>query len=154
MFLAAALALTAWRARPFGQARLAGALGGIIIATVLTTRIWGAMPPGDKFRGGFRDIPSFRPTTELEQKKRRDLIELAAKIPREARLAVSDSEHPHVSTRLNILALRSGVDEADYILYNEDGGGADNARRALNGDQWELVERRPDTRIALLRKKK
>src|SRR5262252_8265217 len=49
MFLATALALAAFGGTPQGRARLAGAIGGIAIATFLTARIWGAMPPGDKF---------------------------------------------------------------------------------------------------------
>jgi uncharacterized membrane protein len=156
MFLAAALALAAYRRAPLGRARLAGALGGVVVASVLTMRIWGAMPPGDKFRGGFRDIPQFRPTTTAEKQKHRDLVQLAAKIPRQAAVAVSEMEHPHVSTRLDILALRSGYEQADYILYSEDsgGGGADQARGALDGGQFELVERRDGSRIALLRRKK
>jgi hypothetical protein len=65
-------------------------------------------------------------------------------------------EHPHVSTRLYCLALRVGYEGADYILYGEDtgGGGADAARRALASGEYELVERRPATGVALLRKKK
>jgi hypothetical protein len=126
------------------------------MATFLTTRVWGAMPPGDKFRGGFRDIPEFRPVSAADKQKARDIAELAAKIPKDASLAASEMEHPHVSTRLNCLALRSGYEGADYILYGEDsgGGGADSANRALASGEYELVERRPASRVALLRKKK
>ena len=156
LFLAAALALAGFRGMPQGRARLAGAIGGIAMATFLTTRVWGAMPPGDKFRGGFRDISGFRPVTALEKQKSRDLAELAAKVPKDASVAVSEMEHPHVSARLYCLALRIGYEGADYILYGEDtgGGGADAARRALASGEYELVERRPATGIALLRKKK
>jgi uncharacterized membrane protein len=155
LFLAAALALAAYGGTPQGRARLAGAVGGIAMATFLTTRVWGAMPPGDKFRGGFRDIPEFRPVSAADKQKARDIAELAAKIPKDAALAASEMEHPHVSTRLNCLALRSGYEGADYILYGEDsgGGGADSANRALASGEYELVERRPASRVALLRKK-
>ena len=53
-------------------------------------------------------------------------------------------------------SLRSGYDGADYILYAEDsgGGGGDNGRRALESGEYELVQRRPASRVALLRKKK
>ena len=156
MFLAAALALAAYRGTPQGRARLAGAIGGIAMATFLTTRVWGAMPPGDKFRGGFRDIPEFRPLSAADKQKGRDIAELLAKVPKTAVLAASEMEHPHVSARLDCLALRSGYDGADYILYGEDsgGGGADAANRALASGEYELVERRPASRVALLRKKK
>jgi uncharacterized membrane protein len=156
LFLATALALATYRGTPEGRARLAGAVGGIAMATFLTTRVWGAMPPGDKFRGGFRDIPAFRAVTDAEKLKARDLAELAAKIPKDAPVAVSEMEHAHVSTRLACLALRTGYDAADYILYSEDsgGGGADAARRALDSGEFEVVERRPASRVALLRRKK
>jgi hypothetical protein len=141
---------------PRGTARLAGAVGGIAMATFLTTRVWGAMPPGDKFRGGFRDIPEFRPLSEADKQKGRDIADLIAKMPKGASVAASEMEHPHVSTRMDVYALRMGYEGADYILYAEDsgGGGADNARRALDTGEYEVVERRPASRVALLRKKK
>jgi hypothetical protein len=49
-----------------------------------------------------------------------------------------------------------GYEGADYILYGEDsgGGGGDQAKAALDSKQYELVERRAASRVALLRKKK
>jgi len=152
LFAATAVGLSALRDSARGSPRLWGALASIAVATFLTTRVWGAMPPGDKFRGGFRDIPGLRPVSAAEKQKARDIAELAAKIPRTATVAVSEMEHPHVSTRMNIMALRSGYDGADYILYAEDSGGAEG-QRALASGQFELVERRPASRMTLLRKK-
>jgi hypothetical protein len=63
-------------------------------------------------------------------------------------------EHPHVSTRLDCLALRNGYEGADFILYGDDGVGAEAANRALASGAYEVVERRPLTRLSLLRKKK
>jgi uncharacterized membrane protein len=153
MFLAAALALAAYRGAPHGRSRLAGAIAGLAVATFLTTRVWGAMPPGDKFRGGFRDIPEFRPMSVADKQKLKDFNELAARIPKDAPVAATEMEQPHVSTRLFSYALRSGYDGADYILYSEDGLGADAARRALASGEYELVESRPRSRLTLLRKK-
>lgn len=152
LFLASALALAAYRGRPAGTARLVGALGGIAVATFLTTRVWGAMPPGDKFRGGFREIHELRRLNASERQRLRDVNELAAKIPRSASVAATEAEHPHVSTRLIALALRNGYEGADYILYSEDGLGADSGRAALASGAYEVVERRPASRLVLLRK--
>jgi uncharacterized membrane protein len=155
MFLAAALALASYGATPVGRARLAGAVGGMAIATFLTMRIWGAMPPGDKFRGGFRQISEFRKVSPEEKQKARDLAELAAKIPKDAAVAVSEMEHAHVSTRLNALGLRvSGTDGVDYVLYALDGAGADAAQGAIAAGTFEVVEQRPASRLSLLRRKK
>jgi uncharacterized membrane protein len=154
LFLASALALASFRRGPNGRARLAGAIGGIAMGTFLTTRVWGAMPPGDQCSGGFRDIPERRPVSAIEKQKARDIAELAAEVPKDASLAATEMEHPHVSTRLDCLSLRNGYEGADFILYGEDGGGADSATRALASGAYELLERRPASRVALLRKKR
>jgi hypothetical protein len=64
LFMATAMALAANRETANetvnGRASLAGGMAGIAMATFLTTSVWGAMPPGDKFAGGFRNIPPFR----------------------------------------------------------------------------------------------
>ncbi|HVU49813.1 MAG TPA: DUF2079 domain-containing protein [Polyangia bacterium] len=157
LFTASALVLAHLRNSPRGVPRLWGALGAIAFATFLTTRVWGALPPGpgDKFKGGFRDIPSFRPVTALEKQKERDIAELIAKIPKKASISVSEVEHPHVSNRMDVMTLRVSYAGADYILYAEDSGGfgADIARKALASGEYEIVERRPVTGMVLLRKK-
>jgi uncharacterized membrane protein len=156
LFAATAIALGSLRDSARGSPRLWGALGSIALATFLTTRVWGGMPPGDKFRGGFREIASFRPVSAAEKEKARDIAELAAKIPKTASIAVSEMEHPHVSNHLDVMALRASYQGVDYILYAEDSGGfgADAARRALDSGDYEVVERRPASRMTLLRKKK
>ena len=156
LFTASALVLAHLRSSPRGVPRLWGALGAIAFATFLTTRVWGAMPPGDKFKGGFRDIPSFRPVNAVEKQKGRDIAELIAKIPKNASISVSEVEHPHVSNRMDVMTLRVSYTGADYILYAEDSGGfgADIARKALAAGEYELVERRPVSGMVLLRKKK
>jgi uncharacterized membrane protein len=154
LFLASALALAAFRGAPNGRARLAGAIGGIAMATFLTTRVWGAMPPGDQCSGGFRDIPALRPVSAAEKQKAQDIAELDAKVPKDAVLAATEMEYPHISTRLDGLTLRNGYDGADFILYSDDGDGAETGRRALASGAYELVERRPASRMSLLRRKK
>jgi uncharacterized membrane protein len=156
LFPAAAIALERFGPSAQGRARLAGALGAIAVATFFTTRIWGAMPPGDKFRGGFHDIPELRPLSAAEKQKARDLAELAALIPKKASVSVSDYEHPHVSTRMDAFALRNGYEGADYILFSEDadpGGGRDNGHRALSTGEFEILQQRPGSRLLLLRRK-
>jgi uncharacterized membrane protein len=156
IFAATVLALAALRDPARGSPKLWGALGSIALATFLTTRVWGGMPPGDKFRGGFREIPAFRPVSTEEKQKARDIAELAAKIPSAASISVSETEHPHVSNRLDVMALRASYQGVDYILYAEDSGsfGADAARHALDSGEYEIVEQRPASHMALLRNKK
>jgi len=158
LFLATAMALAAHpesaNETANGRASLAGAMAGIAMATFLTTRVWGAMPPGDKFRGGFRNIPEFRPVSAAEKQKARDLAELAAKVPKDAPMAVSDMEYAHVSAHVDCLALRSGYEGADYILYQEGaGGGEEQASKALSSGEYEILERRAGSGVTMLKKK-
>jgi hypothetical protein len=137
-----------------GRASLVGAMAGIAMATFLTTRVWGAMPPGDKFRGGFRAIPEFRPTSPQEKERARDIAELVAKVPKDASMAIADTEYPHVSARVDCFALRNGYEGADYILYREGGGGGEeHAQKALSSGEYELLERRAASGVAILKKK-
>jgi uncharacterized membrane protein len=153
VFLATALALASNRETVSGRASLAGSMAGIAMATLLTTRVWGAMPPGDKFRGGFRNITEFRPVSAQEKQKARDIADLVVKIPKDAALAAPDYELPHVSARLLCFSLRSGYEGADYILYQEGGAGEDQARQALSSGEYELFDRRAGSAMAMLKKK-
>jgi uncharacterized membrane protein len=158
LFASAAVAMAGLRNGVGGRVRLAGIVAGLVTATFLTTRVWGAMPPGEQAGGGFRVIPQLTSLTALERQKARDLSQLAAKVPREASLATTDAELPHVSARVDCLALRNGYEgaagPADYILYAEDGVGAEYARAAMTSGAYEVVESRPATKLSLLRKKK
>jgi hypothetical protein len=93
--------------------------------------------------------------TAAERQKEKDLRELAAMVPKAAALAVSEQEHPPVSSRLKCFDLRDNYDGADYILYAEDTGGfgSDSGRRALSSGEYEEMARRPASKLVLLRKK-
>jgi hypothetical protein len=56
---------------------------------------------------------------------------------------------------MDVMTLRVSYTGADYILYAEDSGGfgADVARKALDSGEYEVVEKRPLSRMTLLRKK-
>ena len=155
LFLAAALALALMGQGKAARIQQWGAVCAMAVATLLATNVWGAVPPSSKFKGGFANIGEFRPVTAAERQKRRDLRELAAMVPKYAALAVSEQEHPHVSSRLKCFDLRDSHDGADYILYAEDSGGfgADSARRAMASGEYEEVVRRAASRLVLLRKK-
>ena len=155
LFLAAAIALSMMGQGRIGRAKQWGAICAMAVGTLLATNVWGAIPPSSKFKGGFANIGEFKPVSAAERQKERDLRDLAAMVPRSAALAVSEQEHPHVSSRLKCYDLRDGYDGADYLLYGEDTGffGSDNARRALSSGEYEEIARRPASKLVLLRKK-
>jgi uncharacterized membrane protein len=64
LFAGAALALEAFRRGPQrgAHARYAGGVAALVVATFLSTRAWGAIPPADDFRAGF-GAPDFTPSS-------------------------------------------------------------------------------------------
>ena len=155
LFLAAALALALMGQGKEARAKQWGAVCAMTVATLLATNVWGAAPPSTKFKGGFANIGEFKPVSKAERQKEKDLRELAAMVPKAAALAVSEQEHPHVSSRLKCFDLRDNYEGAEYILYAEDTGGfgSDSARRALSSGEYEEMARRPASKLVLLRKK-
>jgi uncharacterized membrane protein len=155
LFLAAAIALSLMGEGQAARAKQWGAVCAMALATLLATNVWGAAPPSSKFKGGFANIGEFKPITREERQKARDLRELAAMVPKDAALAVSEQEHPHVSARSKCFDLRDGYEGAEYILYAESTGGfgSDAAGRALSSGDYVEMARRPASKLVLLRKR-
>ncbi len=151
IFPAAALALAAPPPGMADPVRRRAAAGVLIAGTLLCGAHWGAIPPRDFARGGFSAV-RFGPVTPAERQKRRDLIELAAMVPPDAPLAVSEHELPHVSTRRDCYSLRDGYHGADYLLYATDSGefGARKAQEGLRAGLYVQAAMRPN--LALMKR--
>jgi len=150
VFPASVLALEALGKGDGGPARRQSATAAMLVGTALCGVFWGAIPPRETFHGGFDTLPMTAPT-EADRRKEADLRALAARVPPEAWLAVSEHEMPHLS-RLNMLSLRDTTD-ADYLLYAEGSGffGSDRAERALREGKFVVVAERPG--LVLLKRK-
>jgi len=139
IFPAAAIAL-AWMKddRPVFKA----AVGALVLGTFLTTANWGAFPPRESIHGGFGHVAMKAPTREDRQRER-DLRALAARLPPEATVAISEQEMPHVNF-VQTLCLRDGWVGADYILYGVTSGfyGGNNAQHALESGEYEKLDER------------
>lgn len=147
VFPAAALALAAC-----GEGvRRRAALAALVAGTLLTTTLWGAIPPRESIRGGFFELP-MTPPTEADRQKHRDLQELNAMIPPDASVAVSEQEMPHIS-RLHTFSLRDTTD-AEYLLYGVGSGfyGSNNAEQALARGEFEKIAERPG--LVLLKRRR
>jgi uncharacterized membrane protein len=143
LFFATVVALAEIRnssARP----RYRAAVATLALASLLCTIHWGAIPPRIGFVGGFSRV-NFSPLTEAERGTAKDLAELVAEVPLDAKLAVSESELPHVSGRPECYTLRFGPDRADYILYAHNTGhyGSNIADAALKAGDYVLFASRP-----------
>lgn len=152
IFPAAAVALALLANEPGGLARRRAAGLTLAVATILASVLWGAFSPRESLHGGFGMVEKSPPSAE-HLKKARELAALAAKVPHDARLAATEAEVPHLSTRLHIFSLRDGLFDADYLLYDYVSGyGRETAEAAQARGEYELVEERLPLR--LLRKVK
>jgi uncharacterized membrane protein len=121
-FPAAALALGAIARRrpgPAGTAAQRAAVVTLLVGTVLATAQWGAIPPRREFHSAYGVI-SFEAPTPQQEAWRRDIRALDHMVPKDAILAVTDREMPHVSNRLQCWNLSVGFQGADYIIYTDD----------------------------------
>jgi len=119
IFPAAALALAAIAKQPDGVAAQRAAVATLIMATIICTVQWGAIPPRHNFRSAY-GVVNFSPPTEQQKQWGKDAQDLIASVPRAAILAVTDRELPHASNRVECWNLSVGFAGSDYILYTTD----------------------------------
>jgi uncharacterized membrane protein len=140
IFPAAVLALETLRDR--APAARPAALLAVLAGTLLTTAAWGAIPPREQgFPAGYRTV-DMHPVKEGEREKERDLAALAAEVPRDARLAVTEQELPHIRDHLNLTTLKWGFEGAEYILAPEGAWTSDQADAALFSGAFVQVDKR------------
>jgi hypothetical protein len=96
---------------------MAAATGAMLAASLMMSHNFGAFVHDNGFRGGFWKM-SWE-LTETHRSELADLRYLAAKIPQEASLTVTERELPHVSNRHDCFTLRNhirGHYGSDYVL--------------------------------------
>jgi uncharacterized membrane protein len=142
IFPAAVLALGAFGTSAEGLVRRRAAAVVIVMATLITTSRWGAIPPRTGFHSGYGTV-EFKPVTAEEKQRAISLNELRARIPPQAKLGVSDRELPHVSNHLDVYTLMEGYEGSDYIIYMPGTGGRDGnqAARAIAAGYKEVDHR-------------
>jgi uncharacterized membrane protein len=120
LFVASALLLRADAFAPPGstQARAtrAGWLGAFALLAVVCSWQYGAIFQQRTASGGFHDPFPFG-TTELDVARRRLREEVLRALPRDAKVAASESVAPHVSNRAVAYTLREGVRDAEYVAF-------------------------------------
>jgi uncharacterized membrane protein len=99
-----------------GRVRQRAAAGAIAFSVLLFSFHHGAIIGRDNFRGGFRKV-QFE-FSEADKKKYQDLKALIVDIPKNASVAATETEAPHVSNREDCFTLRFGHDNADYLLVS------------------------------------
>lgn len=151
VFFTTAVLLAELRSQPPGRQRYRAALVTLVVASLLCTIRWGAIPPRPSFQSGFSQV-RFAPLDEADRNLAAEVAALAAMVPFTASLAVSEAELPHVSARPECYALRYGFEGADYILYAYRTGrnGSDKAEAALKTGNYVAVAAR--RRVSLLKR--
>ncbi|MCU0656290.1 MAG: DUF2079 domain-containing protein [Polyangiaceae bacterium] len=129
LFLGLVLILRTLSSEPLGKARRRAALGALALATLSHSYIFGAVLQRSTFTGGFAKIEFH--ITDAEKRRYQELRRLGAMVPREASLAATERESPHVAARLDAYALRDHHGEADYLLINKQQLSFGNTRRTI-----------------------
>lgn len=114
----------------------------LVVATSLGHQL-GVVLGGERILGGFSE-KTFE-ISEAEAKKLAQLQELIALIPPHASVAATESEGPHVSTRLVMYSLKFTLGtEPDYLLVGRPGIGGEVAhvRQALESGRYGVIETR------------
>jgi len=99
-----------------GRVRRRAAVATLIVATILTTANWGAIPPRERYHSSY-GWTTFKAPTAEQRAARRNLRQMIASIPPEAILAITDRELPHASNRTHCWNLSVGFEGSDYIIY-------------------------------------
>ena len=98
-----------------GALRRGAALIALSFASLAVSYQFGAILQRNTARAGFDDFVFGTTSEDLARREAR--AALVAQIPRDARVSASERELPHVANRAFAYTLRSGVYDADYILF-------------------------------------
>lgn len=103
-----------------GRPRQLAATAALTVSVLLCGHQFGVLLGGSSIRGGLRE-KTFEQSAP-ERARLQSLESLIARIPQEASVAASESEGPHVSTRLVMYSLKYTLGEnTDYVLVGDAG---------------------------------
>jgi uncharacterized membrane protein len=148
IFFAACVTMSWWRQREAVVGERTLRMPAAVLAILATATVYsyshGAMFQRESFVGGFRQI-RFE-VSKADHRRHNDLYELIKMIPRDASVAATEMEAPHVSNRRFCFTLRFTYEDADYLLMNLDEarGGTTNAilKGAIATGKYGYVGRR------------
>lgn len=122
IFFAACVVMSWWRQRDSSLGERTFRVPAAVLAIFATATVYsyshGAMFQRESFVGGFRHV-RFELSKE-DHRRHKDLYELIRMIPKNASVAATEMEAPHVSNRRFCFTLRFAYEDADYLLMNLD----------------------------------
>jgi len=146
-FAGAAMTLAAFEDTPAGRARRAAATWAVLGAIAIACLQWGAYSPAGTVKGGFAIVP-FKPPSEADRQRERDLKEVLASVPKDAALCAADRVQAHVTSRhLNTWSiLDDRHDHCQLMIFGDLAGdyGAYRAKQAILSGRFEVVKQKGD----------
>lgn len=123
LFFASSATLGWWRERDrdlgeLNRYRVPAATLAVVFAATAYSYNFGAIFQHHSFHAGFQQVGYSR--TPEEKKRYEDLMDLVHMIPKNASVAATEMEAPHVSNREDCFTLRFFYEDADYLLINLD----------------------------------
>lgn len=144
VFFGAAVTMASWRVLPDGRVRILSALVAMTVVATAMSYQHGAIFQHNTFRGGFRQVKFSM--TDADRKNLRDLYELIAMIPKDASVAATETEAPHVSNREDCFTMRFDYNDADYLLVRlseaRRGKSHEQMKRALATGDYGFIDER------------
>lgn len=140
LFVASVLMLRLLASDEDGKNKLRAAVFAMGFATLAHSFVFGAVLQHETMVGGFGRI-TFKMTPE-ESQRYDDLKRLVAMIPREASVAATENENPHIAVRLNAYTLKDHHGDADFLLINKSRVSAEskkNIERATTRNSYGLL---------------
>jgi uncharacterized membrane protein len=135
IFFAACITMSWWRQRDAVLGERTLKLPAAVLAILATATVYsyshGAMFQRESFVGGFRQI-RFEISKD-DRRRHKDLYDLIKLIPRDASVAATEMEAPHVSNRRFCFTLRFAYEDADYLLMNLDEARTGSTNQILKG---------------------
>jgi uncharacterized membrane protein len=138
VFLATILSLKLLRDHA-GPARQWGALIALALGVASHSTMYGAVVQHESFVGGFSKIV-FHESAE-DRKRYAAFNKLIAKIPRDASIAASEREVPHVAARLNVYTLNYAHGDADFLLIRRPAANRSVIAEAFRRNKYGLLAR-------------
>jgi uncharacterized membrane protein len=152
LFAAVAIALRL-RGSDHGAGAVRGSVIALCVCVLCHSYVFGAILQHNTFIGGFSRI--FFSISPSEERRFADLQSVIKHIPPEASVAATETEIPHVSTRLDAYTLKITSNDADYFLIHRhhlDGDARNRVKGSLREAPYGLVAKQGD--FILLGKRK
>lgn len=129
LFAAAVMALHLREQGPGGIARRQASTAALLLGVVAHSYVFGFVLQREVFVGGFQRLEFTY--SQTDRARFQGLRRLVARIPRQASVAATENENPHISNRMTAYTLRDHHGDAEYLLIGRNKAGFGNTRNTL-----------------------